>query len=65
MGTPYIRIRNRVEHIRPGAGHALLRLATAVALASGAFLGREWVRDELPRRVRNFDARSVMRSLNT
>jgi hypothetical protein len=45
--------------IQPGAGK-LFWLATAASLACGAFLGREWIRDEL---LRNFDAMTFTRSL--
>jgi hypothetical protein len=44
------------EEIR-GTGTTLLWLAIAATLSSGAFLGREWIRDELPRRLWSFHAR--------
>ena len=51
------------EEFRPSTTKTILWLATAGALASGAFFGRDWIQDELPRRLRNFDARALVRSL--
>ncbi|KAI4703280.1 hypothetical protein J4E81_002158 [Alternaria sp. BMP 2799] len=51
------------EEFRPGTTKTILWLATAGALAGGAFFGRDWIQDELPRRLRNFDARTLVRSL--
>ena len=49
------------EEFRPGAGKTMLWLATAGALAGGAFFGQDWIQDELPRRLRNLDARGLVR----
>jgi hypothetical protein len=53
------------EEVRPGGGKTLLLLATAGVFAGSAFLGRDWIRDELPNRLRSFDARTFFRSLAT
>ena len=51
------------EEFRPGTGKKIFWLATAGALAASAFLGRDWIQDELPRRLRNFDARALVQRL--
>ena len=51
------------EEFRPGTTKTILWLATAGVLAGSAFFGRNWIQDELPRRLRNFDARALVRSL--
>ena len=51
------------EEFRPGTGKKIFWLATTGALAASAFLGRDWIQDELPRRLRNFDARALVQRL--
>jgi hypothetical protein len=51
------------EEVQPGAGKRHVLLATAGVLAVSAFFGRDWIRDELPNRLRNFDARAFAKSL--
>ncbi|KAJ8117989.1 hypothetical protein OPT61_g927 [Boeremia exigua] len=53
------------QEVQPGRTKKwLLRLLTASAFL-GAFLGKDWLRDELPRRLRDFDAKAAIRSLTT
>ncbi|EFQ94676.1 hypothetical protein PTT_07549 [Pyrenophora teres f. teres 0-1] len=49
------------EEFRPGAGKTMLWLATVGAFAVGAFFGRDWIQDELPRRLRHLNARGLVR----
>jgi hypothetical protein len=42
----------------------VIRVATLAALA-GVFVRREWLVEELPRRLREFDARAVVKTLTT
>ncbi|USP82605.1 cyclohexanone 1,2-monooxygenase [Curvularia clavata] len=51
------------REVNPRARKAVLWLATAAALAGGAFFGRDWVNNELPRRLRDMDIRGVMKSV--
>ena len=51
------------EELNPGAGKTLLWLATAGAIAGGVYFGQDWMRDELPRRVKSFDMGALMRSV--
>jgi hypothetical protein len=53
------------EEFRPGTGNTLFWLATAGILAGGAFLGRDWIQDELPRRLKSLDARTLVQNLTT
>jgi hypothetical protein len=49
--------------VRPGeARRWVVRLAMA-GVCVGAFLGKDWLREELPRRLREFDGRAVVSSL--
>lgn len=51
------------EEVNPGAGKTMLWLATAGALAGGVYFGQDWMRDELPRRVKNLDIKALIRSV--
>lgn len=51
------------EEFRPGTTKTILWLATAGVLAGSAFFRRDWIQDELPRRLRNLDARTLVRNL--
>jgi hypothetical protein len=49
--------------VRPGEGRKFaLKLLTAAALV-GAIVKRDWIRDELSRRIRDLDARNLVRHL--
>lgn len=53
----------RSQEVEPGRARKwLLRLLTVGAFA-GLFVGKDWLRDELPRRLREFDGRALVRSL--
>lgn len=53
----------KAREVQPGRARKwLLRVLTAGALV-GIFVGRDWVREELPRRLREFDGREVVRRL--
>jgi hypothetical protein len=53
----------KAREVQPGRTRKwLLRALTAGAFA-GIFLGKDWLREELPRWLREFDAREVMKSL--
>lgn len=49
--------------VKPGQGKALIWLATASVLGGGVFLGQDWIRRELPIRLREFDTKTFLRSL--
>ncbi|KAI8937760.1 hypothetical protein NX059_005460 [Plenodomus lindquistii] len=52
------------QEVKPGATRKMLVWALTVgALAGGAYMGPEWVTNELPRRLREFDARTFLKSL--
>ena len=51
------------REVNPRARKAVLWLATVAALASGAFFGRGWIQNVLLRRLRNIDARGIVRSV--
>ena len=51
------------REVNPHARKTALRLVTVAAVASGALLGRHWIRDELPRRLKDFDTRALLKSL--
>ncbi|KAL6151292.1 hypothetical protein ACJQWK_10798 [Exserohilum turcicum] len=51
------------KEFNPRARKTLVWLVTAVALASGAFLGRDCVNGEVVRRFARFDARGIVRRL--
>lgn len=51
------------REINPRARKAVLWLVTAAVLAGGAFLGRDWARNELLRRLRDTDVRGVLKSV--
>lgn len=49
--------------VNPRARKTALWLATAATLAGGAFLGRDWMQDELPRKLKVLDARGLVKSI--
>lgn len=51
------------KEVNPHVRKTVLRLVTVAAFASGAFLGRHWIRDELPRRLKDLDTRALLGSL--
>lgn len=51
------------REVSPRARKAVLWLATVAALAGGAFFGRGWIQNVLLRRLRNIDARGIVRSV--
>ena len=51
------------KEVNPRARKAVLWLATAAALAGGAFLGRDWIQDELPRKLKGLDARGLVKNM--
>ncbi|KAF3045515.1 hypothetical protein E8E12_008910 [Didymella heteroderae] len=53
----------QARKVQPGRTKKwLLRVLTASAFV-GAFVGKNWLREELPRRLREFDGRELVRSL--
>lgn len=53
----------KAREMQPGRARKwLLRALTAGAFI-GVFVGKDWLREELPRRLREFDAREVVKSL--
>ncbi len=54
---------SKAEEVQPGRARKwLLRFLTAGALV-GVLVGKDWLREELPRRLREFDAKAVLKSL--
>ena len=51
------------REVNPRARKAVLWLATAAALAGGAFFGRDWIKNELFRRLRSIDTRGIVKSV--
>ncbi|KAF1942152.1 FAD/NAD(P)-binding domain-containing protein [Clathrospora elynae] len=51
------------EEVKPRGGKTMVWLGTVGALAVGMYMGRDWIQDELPRRLRNLDAGTFVRSL--
>jgi hypothetical protein len=53
----------KAREVQPGRARKwLLRALTAGAFV-GVLVGKDWLKEELPRRLREFDAREVVRSL--
>ena len=50
------------EEIKPGRNKTFVWLLTAGALAGGAFMARDWIQGELPRRLKDFDPRSLVKT---
>ena len=53
------------KEVKPGRGKTLVWLLTVGALAGSAFMGRDWVQEELPRRLKDFDPRLFAKILTS
>ncbi|KAJ4373987.1 hypothetical protein N0V83_002726 [Neocucurbitaria cava] len=53
------------KEVHPGRAKTLVWLFTLGALASGAFMGRDWVRSELPRQLSDFNPRLLLKNLSS
>lgn len=51
------------KEVKTGRGKSLLWLLTAASLVGGVFVGRDWIQDELPRRLKEIDPRTLVKSL--
>lgn len=53
------------REVHPDRAKTLVWLFTFGALVSGAFMGRDWVKSELPRQLSDFDPRLLVKSLSS
>lgn len=51
------------KEVKPGRGKVTLWLLTATSLAGVAFMGRDWIRDDLPRRFKELNPSTLLKSL--
>lgn len=52
------------QEVKGSLTRKLAVLLATGALVGGAFLGRDWVRDELPRRLREFDPKAFLKTIS-
>lgn len=55
--------RSGKEVSATSTGKTLLWLLTSAALAGGVFMGKDWMTEELPRRLKDFDARQFLKMI--